>query len=377
MLPRFALMLFLALLLAAPARAWDAHGHRTIALLAIDQFAAAEKSDKDAVPGQLDWLFATDSRIQVGYQSGEPDRYRAIRSPYLKHLNDPDHYIDLEDLEQFGLTLQTIPPLRYEYLRALAVAKHEHPENLKKPYNERTDPARTQEWPGYLPYSITEHYGKLISSFRQVRVLEKLNDPARAPQLAAAKANVIFEMGQLAHFVGDAAQPLHTTEHHHGWVGDNPEGFTTNRGFHAYIDGTILGIHTLNYETLKSACTSTRTVSPTDPTELFTETLAHIQRSFDQVRPLYELQKSGELEKDKGKVFITERLCDGASMLAALYRAAWLASAMADKDAQDFIKYDQESKATPSPMEGAKRTDPPTSEPASAPAPSPGPAAKP
>ena len=22
--------------------------------------------------------------------------------------------------------------------------------------------------------------------------------------------------------VGDAAQPLHTTRHHHGWVGDNP-----------------------------------------------------------------------------------------------------------------------------------------------------------
>lgn len=370
-----------ATLLSPAAHAWDAHGHRTIALLAIDQFAAAEQSDKNAKPGELDWLFATDSRTQVGYQSGEPDRYRAIRSPYLKHLNDPDHYLDVDDLEQFGLTLQTIPPLRYEYLRALAIAKHEHPENMKKPYNARTDPARTQEWPGYLPYSITEHYGKLISSFRQIRVLEKLNDPARAPQLAAARANVIFEMGQLAHFVGDAAQPLHTTEHHHGWVGDNPSGFTTNRGFHAYIDGTILGIHTLNYDTLKSACTATRTISPNDPAELFSETLAHIQRSFDQVRPLYELQKSGELEKDAGKVFITERLCDGASMLGALYFAAWQASAMTDKDAQDFIKYDQISQPTPNPMDGAKRTDPPTpttlpavppaSEPAPAPAPTP------
>jgi len=23
----------------------------------------------------------------------------------------------------------------------------------------------------------------------------------------------------------------------HGWVGDNPQGYTTNRGFHAWIDG--------------------------------------------------------------------------------------------------------------------------------------------
>lgn len=369
---RTLLAALLTLLVVSPARAWDAHGHRTITLLAIDRFQAGTAPGKPDATDQLVWLFTPASRAQAAYQSGEPDRYRAIRNPALKHINDPDHYIDVEDLEQFGLTLRTIPPLRYEYLRAMAVSKHEHPENAK-PYNERTDFARTLEWPGYLPYSITEHYGKLVSSFRQIRVLDKLNDPARADQLAAARANVIYEMGQLSHFVGDAAQPLHTTTHHHGWVGDNPEGFTTNRGFHAYIDGTILGIHTLNYETLRDACAGApgRTVDIANP---FSDTLDHIQRSFDQMRPLYVLQKSGDLEKDPGKAFITERLCDGASMLGALYLAAWQASAMADKDAQDFIKYDQESKPTPNPMEENRRGAAP---PASEPAPAPAPAAKP
>jgi hypothetical protein len=351
------------------ALAWDAHGHRTIALLAVDVMQSKLPAEATGEGGPLAFVFASSGRNQVGYQSGEPDRYRAIRLGQLKHENDPDHYIDLEDLEQFGLTLSTIPPLRYEYLRVMAVAKHEHPESAK-PYNEKRDIARTQEWPGYLPHAIMEHYGKLISSDRQIRVLESLHDPKRADQLAAARANVIFEMGQLAHFVGDAAQPLHTTQHHHGWVGNNPDGFTTNNGFHAYIDGTIVGMHGLSYDTLKGVCTGARTVDKNDP---WTDVLAEIQRSHDQLRPLYQLQKSGELEKEAGKKMITERFCDGATTLGVLYAAAWEVSAMAPKDATDFIKYDEGSSGKSNPMEKGKKPEAPAA-PDTAPAPNPTPA---
>lgn len=344
--------------ISLPAFAWDAHGHRTIALLAMDQMQKKTEADASA----LAWLYATDSRVQVGYQAGEPDRYRAIRIPQLKHENDPDHYIDIDDLTQFGLSLRTIPPLRYEYFRAMAIAKHVHPENCE-PYNEKTDPTRTTEFPGYLPFSIMEHYGKLVSSFRQVRVLDSLGDSSRSAQIAAARANCIFEMGQLAHFVGDAAQPLHTTRHHHGWLGDNPDGFTTNRGFHAYIDTTVLGIHQLNERTMAPLSLGAdgkfavvRNVNANDPWD---DVLTHIERSNAAVRPLYELQKSGGLEKAEGKALIVERLNDGAAMLGALYAAAWQASAMVPKDAQDFIKYDQESQASPSPMDPKTKNAPP------------------
>lgn len=343
---------FASLACAGSSLAWDAHGHRTITLLALDAF---EKSlDKSGEKSELAWLLAPESRAQAGYQSGEPDRYRAIRSPQLKHENDPEHYIDLEDLEQFGLTFRTIPPLRTEYLRAMMIAKHVHPEGLR-PYNEKSDTAKTTEFPGELPFSISEHYWKLVSSFRQIRLLDKLNDSSRSQQLAAARANVIFEMGQLSHFVGDAAQPLHTTRHHHGWVDDNPDNFTTNRGFHAYIDTTVLGMHTLKYDTLKGTCTIDRTVNPNDP---WNDTLDLIERSFEKVRPLYALQKSGDLDKEPGKQFIQERLCDGASTLGAYYLAAWKASAATDKDVQDFVNYDHESSATPNPMDAAKRPTP-------------------
>jgi hypothetical protein len=348
--------------LSASAHAWDAHGHRTIALLAMDVMES--KLPEEAKKGDLAYLFTESGRTQVGYEAGEPDRYRSINYGPLKHENDPEHYIDVEKLDQFGLTLSSIPPLRYEYLRDMAIAKHEHPDKVD-PYNERRDMARTQEWPGFLPYSIEEHYGKLIASDRQVRILESLHDPKRADQLAAARANVIFEMGQLAHFVGDAAQPLHTTAHHHGWVGPNPDGFTTASGFHRYIDTTVLGIHHLSYDTLKGKCTTDRPVA--NPYNPWDEIIAHIQRSFDEVRPLYVLQKSGDLDREPGKAFITERLCDGAAMLGSLYASAWEASAMSPKDVSDFVGYDEVSQATPNPMEPRHKP-----EHASAPAPSAG-----
>ena len=39
-------------------------------------------------------------------------------------------------------------------------------------------------------------------------------------------------MGVMGHYVGDCAQPLHTTKHHNGWVGENPHGYTTWPGLH-------------------------------------------------------------------------------------------------------------------------------------------------
>lgn len=353
MCTRFIVALTLSAGLSSPALGWDAHGHRAITLLAIDKFASEVQKD-EAAGRELAFALAPSGRAQAAYQSGEPDRYRAIRLGQLKHENDPEHYLDVEDLQPFGLTLLTMPPLRTEYVRAMVIAKHVHPEDMR-PYNEKTDFARTQEFPGFLAHAAIEHYGKLVSSFRQVRVLEALKDPARADQLAAARANVLYEMGYLSHLIGDAAQPLHTTRHHHGWVDDNPDGFTTNRGFHAYIDTTVLAIHALSHASMKDLPIATIDIDKNDP---WTGILQHIQRSFDKVRPLYVLQKSGDLEKEPGKAFIQERLGDGAAMLGALYLAAWKASEASEKDVKDFVMYDQVSSASPNPMEPRKPVQP-------------------
>lgn len=319
------------------AGAWDSAGHRTITFLAMDGFAGL-------APDRPAFLSSDTSRQIAAFQASEADRYRGVRHAYLKHENDPDHFLDVEDLEKFGLTLETIPPLRYEYLRAMAISKHEHPELADgdpsldlPPYNPRRDTAKTQEFPGYGAHAVMRHHGKLIAAFRTYRSLERLNDSARGAQMEAARANILHEMGQLSHFVGDLAQPLHTTRHFNGWVGKNPHGYTTDKGFHAYIDGGVVSLHNLNYATLRDRATFDRRIDEADP---FKDVLEHIRRSHARFEELYILRKSGELDREAGKELIAERLLDGASMLAAMYVSAWRLSELTQRDQEDFLRYE-------------------------------------
>jgi len=324
---------------AASAHGWDAHGHRTItrlALYAMINTAASQSADGQPAATLPDWLTSDQARSMIAYQSSEADRYRGTRSNYLAHENNPEHYLDVEDLASYGLTLETVPPLRAQYISTMAVARHEHGEDIP-PHNPRLNPSGDQEWPGFVVHAIMEHHAKLTSALKTARTLEKLNDPKREPQLLMARANVLSHMGHLSHFVGDTAQPLHTTKHHHGWVGENPKGYTTDRGIHSYIDGKILEIHTLNYPSLKPAAKPAATIDHVDP---WKDVLAYLQRSHVEVEPLYALNQSGELEQDKGKAFITDRLLVAGAMLGALYASAWKLSEPTPKDLEDFVRYD-------------------------------------
>src|ERR1044071_5432805 len=93
----------------------------------------------------------------------------------------------------------------------------------------------TRELVGLLPWSITENYGKLKSGFSYLKAFQE--GGGTPEELANAQANIIYIMGVMGHYVGDGSQPLHATVHHHGWVGANPNGYSTNKNFHGWIDG--------------------------------------------------------------------------------------------------------------------------------------------
>lgn len=319
----------LAACVAVPAApAWDASGHRMITSAAIEGLPAT---------GPV-WLKEPALSARISDQATVPDRWRSTKVNQLQHANNPDHYFDVEDLEPYGIAFKDIPTLRMEFVKQLMQVRADKGWKLSpKPVNPARDIDKTQEWPGFLPYAITEQYGKVQSAFRIIRILEAINDPKRALQLEQARADATVHMGILSHYVGDAAHPLHTTRHHHGWVGDNPLAFTTDRGFHAYIDGTILKIHSIQRADILAATNFTKPVDGADP---WNDVLAHIERSFLAVTPLYELKKSGDLEKAEGKKFIVARLADAAQALSALYLAAWNQAAPDPKAVATFEKYD-------------------------------------
>lgn len=332
--------------------AWDAAGHRTITLLALDGLGA----DAPA------FLRQHATRAMVASQSCEPDRWRAVAIPELTHLNNPDHYINVETLTRVGLTLEALPRLRVEYTDLMAVARTEHPEAFE-PRNDTKDPGRTSMTAGTLPYAIVENYAKLQGAFKTYRILDVLNEPARAGQVAQSQANIVAIMGVLSHFVGDAAQPLHTTIHHHGWVGPNPDGFTTRYSFHAEIDGGVLDQHTLTYDALRPGEFFNVTIEAANPAP---DVRAYLNRSFSRVEPLYRLEADHRLLEEEGKTFIAERLHDAGSTLAALYNAAWTSSSPTDEEVRKFVFYDKFDGAAAIPVPVlAPRTDPaPTTHPA-------------
>lgn len=300
----------------ASAFGWDAPGHMIVTDLAID-----------ALPGDFPaWVKREERRARLRYLSVEPDRWRGQDAPVLNHINGPDHYFDVEDLADFGLTLRNLPRFRNQFIEHLEARRVRNPERFATTQPEK-DRDYTRSVPGLLPWAVEELRWKVASSWTTLRTLEKNSDVATPVELDAARDNIIQHMGLLSHFIGDAAQPLHMTRHHHGWVGENPKRYTTDRKFHQYIDGTIIAHHRLTYESLRA-----RRLPPNvfDPQDDWAQIAEMLDRSFQKVERLYALEKSGDLRGPAGKAFVSECLLEAGANLAGIWIAAYEASRIDD-----------------------------------------------
>jgi hypothetical protein len=291
------------------ARAWDEEGHVIVTRVAYERLP----------PEMPDWLRSEKVRARLEYLSSEPDRWRGQHNIHLDHDNNPDHYIDAEDLEPFGLTLKTLPPLRREFLDLLAT-KRARGEVKESPRNARKDKEYTQLVPGMLPYEIAELQWKLAASWTTLKTYEQYRSSVTDDMIDNARQNVIYQMGVISHFVGDGSQPLHITRHHHGWVGPNPKGYTMAGSFHAYIDGGVIALHRITKESLIPKARPPRPVSTKN---YWPEICGYLDESFQKLEPLYELEKTGDLDNSAGKAFIEDRLLEGGAMLAGVWVAAY------------------------------------------------------
>ena len=136
------------------AGAWDYEGHHVVNELALASLP------KDF--GGFELTPALKSRI--AFLAGEPDRWRNVSDLPLKHYNGPDHYFDLEDIALCGLTPETLPIMRYDFVADIANARTTHPEKFPAIDLEK-DADHTRELDGFLPWAITEYYEKLKSDF--------------------------------------------------------------------------------------------------------------------------------------------------------------------------------------------------------------------
>jgi len=315
-----ALLLVLSATLGlTPLQAWDYEGHRIVNQLAL--VALPEE-----FPG---FVREADNAERIAFLAGEPDRWRNNPDLPIKHSNSLDHYIDLERLAEAGLTPATVSPMRLVFATQFASGRMVNPAAYTA-----IDPGknsdRTREWPGFAPWAIAEYYGKLKSGFSSLKAYEEHG--GSAAEIANARASVVYIMGVMGHYVGDCAQPLHTTVHHNGWVGDNPEGYTQWPGFHSWIDGGFIAKTGITLDALVPRVVSVQPLALAaaggeDP--LFAATFAYVVAQHRLVEPLYALEKAGKFKAEpaatsgEGRDFIEGQLLRGGHMLAALWLTAW------------------------------------------------------
>ncbi len=305
--------------LASPAlRAWDYEGHRTVNLLALA-----------SLPTNLP-AFLRDAAAQerVGFLAGEPDRWRNTTDRPLRHFNGLDHYLDVEDLDTYGIAVTNVSPFRFEFTAQLAVIRAKHPE--KFPADDK-DLDRTRHMPGFLPWAIMENYAKLKSGFSYLKVYEEMGTPE---EVAEARRNILYIMGVMGHYVGDCTQPLHTTRNFNGWVEANPKGFTTNKTFHSWVDGGYLNkVGGLKFDELRAQMRPASTLTNAGATvrgseEVFAVVLNFIVEQHRHVAPLYQMNKDGKLSGNgevgmEGLPFLNNQIKLAGQMLGDLWVTAY------------------------------------------------------
>jgi len=303
---------------SGPAVAWDYEGHRI-----VNQIALA------SLPTNFPaFVLTPTARERIAFLAGEPDRWRNTTDLPLKHFNGPDHYINLEELTDIGLEAANLSHFRYEFVAQVALGRERHAANLPA-----IDPAknqdRTRELVGFLPWAIAEQYAKLKSAFSYLKAFEENGTP---DEIANARENIITLMGVMGHYLGDAAQPLHTTRHFNGWVGGNPRGYTTNRSFHSWIDGGYnlkTGLAFEGFSSMIKPAKMLRAGSPAvRPNDVFPETLEFILDQFKLVGTLYQMEKDGNFSGEggnglKGVEFIRGQILKAGQKLGDYWWSAY------------------------------------------------------
>jgi hypothetical protein len=299
-----------------PLRAWDYEGHRMVNQLAMASLPA-DFPISVRQPAVAE---------RIAFLAGEADRWRNTQGPTFKHAHAPEHFFDLEDLEPLGLATNTVSPFRYDFLMQVRTARQKNPEKF-----EPIDPAKnsdhTRDLPGFLPWSINEQFLKLESAFSYLKTFQQFGGTPE--EIANARENIIYVMGVMGHFPGDAAQPLHTTKHHHGWVGPNPDRYSTNQSIHSWVDGGFIRRAEVKLEHLKPKVRPARALGmPTAGQGVFDEAMAFIGAQFALVEKTYQLDRDGKLSPNRGDVaegreFIGGQLLKGGQFLGDLWLTAW------------------------------------------------------
>lgn len=270
------------------AGAWGNEGHRMINRLAAS-----------TLPADVPAFLRSEAAVnEIDYLGPEPDRWRSPAEPELSAAQAPEHFIDLEPADALG----PLPRRRLDF-EAKVFASGQRPEKI-----------------GLQPWETDEIWERLKAALREYRNLSAAGKDTRGVEAAA-----LFYAGWLGHYVGDGSQPLHTTYKYNGWVGPNPNGYTTDHQIHWQFEGPFVAANEHEAE-VRTRMTAPKAIDG----DIFDNYVAYLRHSATYVEKVYQLEKAGGFQgagTAEARDFTADRLAAGASMLRDMIYTAWLESA--------------------------------------------------
>jgi hypothetical protein len=295
-----------------PAHAWEQDGHRMINKLAASNLPAD-------VPAFLRSQAAID---EIEYLGPEPDRWRSRAEPELNAAQAPEHFIDLEAADALG----PLPHKRLDF-EAKVFAAGLRPETI-----------------GLQPWETDEVWERLKAAMRQYRFLvaagQNTTPGANVGTTPGAnvetksganvdtkpvEAAILFYAGWLGHYVGDGSQPLHVTVQYNGWVGPNPNGYTTGHQIHHLFEGPFVTAN-MHAPEVQAKMTPVKLIEG----DMFDAYIAYLRHTGTYVEQVYQFEKAGSFigaGTPESRDFTAARLAEGASMLRDMIYTAWIDSA--------------------------------------------------
>jgi catechol 2,3-dioxygenase-like lactoylglutathione lyase family enzyme len=257
------------------------------------------------------------------YLGPEPDRWRSTLEPSLKNVQEPEHYIDLELLDGFG----ELPRKRFDFYRKLeAFRLSDSAPNAavtalagKAPAMQAKRDLLLPDKIGLQPWITVEVYERLVVAFREYRALLKEGKPTRN-----AEENAIFYAGWLGHYVGDGANPMHTTIYYNGWVGANPNDYTTSKTTHYEFESRFVHDNIKQDEIVPLLHPAARVQG-----DIYADYVQYLRDSNRLVEKTYQREKAGAFKDAgtrEGREFVRGRLAAGSQKLIDLCYTAWFDS---------------------------------------------------
>ncbi len=330
--------------------AWGERGHDAIARIAA-RLLANDENPEVAAWGKL----LASKELMLGHLSNIPDIAWRRGGPEMDQLNSPSHFIDLEYmLPQGEMKESTKFPETIEDYKKRLEANCGKKSDFCAPGSTIAEKLAKA---GHAPFRIQNLMKELTGFLAEVKKGQKDQDPKAAEEAQTKLVNqALLYTGVLAHFVGDLANPHHTSSDYDGWM-------TQQGGLHGYFESELVDAQDLAldqevYLEAKRHHPMEALFAPTKDDAL-AMAWALVRESHPKVavmttldRRLSLLKPSDSDDREKGKDakakrekaqrrapqtvatdyrdFIVLRLAVGADALARFWKAAYLAGGKPD-----------------------------------------------